>query len=81
MASPADTIIITDDEELPGHETSSPRPQRAPRRDYSYRDFESMIVDAVEGEVDMTPRKRKRTEMKESSALVLVPHKIFFVLN
>ena len=76
MASPSDTIVITDDEELSSLEARS-RPRRAPRRDYSYRDFESMIV-----EDEMTPsRKRKRTETKEPSALVLVPHKTFFVLN
>lgn len=82
MASPSDTIIITDDEELPSLEPGSSRPRRAPRRDYSYRDFESMIVESVADETDTTPsRKRKRTETKEPSTLVPVPHKPLFVLN
>lgn len=82
MASSSDTIIITDDKELPRLEAGSSRPRRAPRRDYSYRDFESMIVEAVDYETDTTPsRKRKRTETEEPSALVLVPHNTFFVLN
>jgi hypothetical protein len=41
-----------------------------------------MIVEAADDETDMTPsRKRKRTETKEPSALVPVPHKAFFVLD
>jgi hypothetical protein len=82
MASPSNTTIIADDEELPSLEPGSSRPRKAPRRDYSYRDFESMIVEAVDDETDTTPsRKRKRTETKELSALVPVPHKTFFVLD
>jgi hypothetical protein len=82
MASPSNTIIIADDEEFAGLEAGSSRPRRAPRRDYSYRDFESMIVEAVDGETDTTPsRKRKRTETKEPSALVPVPHMTFFPLD
>ncbi|OQD78930.1 hypothetical protein PENANT_c071G07560 [Penicillium antarcticum] len=69
MASPSDTIIITDDEELPSLEPGSSRPRKAPRRDYSYRNFENMIVEAVADETDTTPsRKRKRTETKEPSS-------------
>ncbi|KAK9547576.1 hypothetical protein V6Z79_010276 [Aspergillus fumigatus] len=61
MSSPSDTIIITDDEELPSLEAVSPRP--------SYREFESMVLKAVDNEVDaILSRKRKRTET-ESSAL------------
>lgn len=82
MASPSDTIIITDDEELPSLEPGSSRPRRAPRRDYTYREFENMIIEAVNDETETTPsRKRKRTETKEPSALVPVPHKAFFFLN
>jgi hypothetical protein len=78
MASPSDTIIITDDEELPSLEPGSSRPRRAPRRDYSYREFENMIVKAVD-ETETTPsRKRKRTETKEPSTLVPVPYNTFF---
>jgi hypothetical protein len=75
MSSPSDTIIITDDEELPSLEASSSRPRTASRRDYSYRDFE-----AVNNAADTTPRKRKRTET-EPSTLVLVPHKTLSLLN
>lgn len=82
MASSFDTIVIADDEEFPSLEPGSSRPQRAPRRDYSYRDFESMIIESVNAEADPTPsRKRRRTETKEPSALVPVPHKIFFIVN
>lgn len=82
MAGPSDTIIITDDEELPSLEPGSSRPRRAPRRDYSYREFENMIIEAVNDETETTPsRKRERTETKEPSSLVLVPHKAFFFLN
>ncbi|KAJ5971818.1 uncharacterized protein N7479_001736 [Penicillium vulpinum] len=70
MASPSDTIIITDDEELPSLEPGSSRPRRVPRLDYCYRDFESMIVESVADETDTIPsRKRKRTETKEPSTL------------
>lgn len=70
MASSFDTIVIADDEEFPSLEPGSSRPQRAPRRDYSYRDFESMIIESVNAEADPTPsRKRRRTETKEPSAL------------
>ncbi|KAJ5456084.1 uncharacterized protein N7458_004348 [Penicillium daleae] len=79
MASHSNAIIIPDDEE-PCLEPGSSRPRRFPRRDYSYRDFESMIVEAVDDEADTTPsRKRKRTETKEPSTLVPVPHKTFFL--
>ena len=82
MASPSDTIIITDDEELLSLEPGNSRPRRAARRDYSHQDFESMIVEAVDDETNTTPsRKRKRTETIGLSALVLVPHKTFFFLN
>jgi hypothetical protein len=82
MASPSDTIIITDDEQLPSPEPGSSRPRRAPRRDYSYREFENMINEAVNDETETTPsRKRKRTETKEPSLLVPIPHKAFFFLN
>ncbi|KAJ5981934.1 hypothetical protein N7451_012034 [Penicillium sp. IBT 35674x] len=63
MASPSDTIVIADEEDEPG----SSRPQRAPRRDYSYRDFEA----------DMTPPRKRRRTKKEPSALVPVPHKTY----
>ena len=75
MASHSNAIIIADDEELPSLEPGSSRPRRAPRRDYSYREFETLIVEAVDNETDTTPsRKRKRTETKEASALVPVPY-------
>jgi hypothetical protein len=81
MTSPSDTIVITDDEELPSLELGSSRPRRAPRRDYSYREFEDMIVDGVDDETETTQsRKRKRTKTKEPSALVPVPHNAFFFL-
>jgi hypothetical protein len=81
MSSPSDTIIITDDEELPSLEAGSSRPRRASRRDYSYQELESMVLKAVDNEVDaILSRKRKRTET-DSSALVLVPHKTLFLLN
>ncbi|KAJ5358326.1 uncharacterized protein N7496_010739 [Penicillium cataractarum] len=69
MASPSDTIIITDDEELLSLELGSSRPRRAPRRDYSYRELENMIVEAVDVTETTLSRKRKRTETKEPSAL------------
>jgi hypothetical protein len=82
MVSPSNTIIIADDNKFVGLELGSLRPRRVPRRDYSYRNFESIIVEVVDGETDKTlSRKRKRTETKELSALVLVPYKTFFVLN
>lgn len=82
MASPSNTIIIADDEELLSLEPDSSRPRKAPRRDYSYRDFESMIIGVIDSETDtILSRKRKRAETREPSTLVLVPHKTFFVLN
>ena len=82
MASPSDTIIIADDEELPILESGSSRPRRAPRRDYSYPNFENMIVESVDEEADTTlSRKRRRTKTKEPSALVPVPHETLFILN
>jgi hypothetical protein len=82
MANPSNTIIITDDEELPGSEPGSSRPLRVPRRDYSYREFESMISEAVNKEADTAPsRKRKRTATMEPSTLVLVPYKRLFFFN
>jgi hypothetical protein len=82
MVSLSDTIIITDDEELLSLELGSSRPRRAPCRDYSYRNFENIIVEVVDDETETTlSRKRKRTETKEPSALVLVPYKAFFFLN
>ncbi|KAF9882691.1 hypothetical protein FE257_005523 [Aspergillus nanangensis] len=70
MTTPSSTIIITDDEELPRLEPDSSRPRWVPRGGYSYQDFESSIVEAVDGETDTTPsRKRKRNETKEPSAL------------
>lgn len=79
MASHSNAIIIADDEELSSLKLCSSRLRRASRRDYSYRDFESMIVKVVEDEANTTlSRKRKRTETKEPSALVLVPYKTFF---
>ena len=81
MPSPSETPIIIDDEELPGLEADILRTRRAPRRDYSYRDFENMIVDAVDNETDTTSsRKRKRTGTKKASALVPVPHETIFVV-
>ncbi|PYH76329.1 hypothetical protein BO82DRAFT_208027 [Aspergillus uvarum CBS 121591] len=69
MASPFDTIIITDDEELPSLEPGSSQPRRASCRDYSYRKFENLVVEAV-NETETTPsHKCKRTETKEPSAL------------
>jgi hypothetical protein len=41
-----------------------------------------MINEAVNDETETTPsRKRKRTETKEPSLLVPIPHKAFFFLN
>lgn len=60
-------------------ETGSARPQRAPRRDYSNQDSESVIVEALDDETNTTlSRKRKRTETGPST-WVLVPYKTFFV--
>ena len=82
MASPSDTIVVADDEEFPIIEPGSSRPQRAPCRDYSYREFESMIIESVTAEADTTPsRKRRRTETKDPSTLVPVPHKIYSSLT
>ncbi|CAG8091507.1 unnamed protein product [Penicillium nalgiovense] len=68
MASPSDTIVIVDDEIFQSFEPGDSRPRRGPRRDYRYRDFESMIIESNADEVDTTPsRKRKRTESKELS--------------
>jgi hypothetical protein len=73
MASPSNAIIIPDDEE-PSLEPGSCRSRRVPRCDYSYRDFELKIAEAVDNDADATPsRKRKRTETKEPSTLVPVP--------
>ncbi|KAJ5188369.1 hypothetical protein N7472_007383, partial [Penicillium cf. griseofulvum] len=64
--SPSDTIIITDNEELLSLELGSLRPRRAPRCDYSYRDFKSIIVESVANKTDIIlSRKRKRTKTKE----------------
>ncbi|KAJ5117394.1 hypothetical protein N7448_011026 [Penicillium atrosanguineum] len=82
MAIPSNTIVIADDEELPRLEPGSLRPQRAPRRNYSYQDFESIIIESVNAEADTTPsRKRRGTETKEPSVLVPIPHNMFFLLN
>lgn len=82
MVNPSNTIIITDNEELLSLELGSSRPRRVPYRDYSYRDFKSIISEVVDKEADTTlSRKRKRIETKEPSTLVLVPYKIFFLLN
>jgi hypothetical protein len=78
MASRSNTIIIADDEELPNLQPGGSRPRRAPRRNYNYEDSESMFIDAADDET--RSRKRKRTEKKKPSALVLVPHTLFFVL-
>ncbi|CAG8887486.1 unnamed protein product [Penicillium egyptiacum] len=68
MASRSDAIIVADDERLPNPEPGTSRPQRGPRRDYSYPDFESMVVN--DDAADTAPsRKRKRTETEESSTL------------
>ena len=74
IASHSDAIIIADDERLPNPEPGTSRPQRGPRRDYSYPDSEST------GNVaDTAPsRKRKRTETEESSTLVRAPRKALF---
>ncbi|CAG8902302.1 unnamed protein product [Penicillium egyptiacum] len=69
MASHSNTIIIADDEELPSLQPGGSRPRGGPRCDYSYREFEHMFGE-TDDETDTTPsRKRKRTEMKEPSAL------------
>ncbi|CAG8908533.1 unnamed protein product [Penicillium egyptiacum] len=68
MASHSDTIIIADDERLPNPEPGTSRPQRGPRRDYSYPDFERVVFS--DDAADTAPsRKRKRTETEESSTL------------
>ncbi|KAJ5630269.1 uncharacterized protein N7484_010369 [Penicillium longicatenatum] len=72
-ASHSDAIIIADDERLPIPEPGTSRPQKAPRRDYSYPDFKSM--DFSDDGADTEPsRKRKRTETGESSTLTRAPH-------
>lgn len=74
MASHSDAIIIADDERLPNPEPGTSRPQRGPRRDYSYPDFESLVF--TDNVADTAPsRKRKRTETEESSTLVRAPRK------
>jgi hypothetical protein len=82
MASPSDTIVIlVDDEEFQTLEPGGSRPRRGPRRDYRYRDFESMILESNDDEADTTPsRKRKRIETKELS-MVPIPayHNTFFL--
>lgn len=78
MASHSNTIIIANDEKLPNLQPGSPQPQRAPRCNNSYEDSEGMFIDAAEDET--RSRKRKRTEKKKPSALVLVPRNLFFVL-
>ncbi|KAJ5521452.1 hypothetical protein N7527_005567 [Penicillium freii] len=68
MASHSDAIIIADDKRLPKPEPGTSRPQRGPRRDYSYPDFESLVF--TDNVADTAPsRKRKRTETEESSTL------------
>lgn len=75
MASYSNTIIIPDDEESPNLEPTMSRPQRYPRRDYRYQEFESMLGEAIDdAPIIPSSRKRKRTET-ESSILVPVPHK------
>jgi hypothetical protein len=82
MASHLEAIIIADDEESPGLEPGNSRPRRAPRRDYSYRDFESMIGESVGDEADTTPsRKRKRTEAEQLTAMVSVLRSTLFFLD
>ncbi|KAJ5800702.1 uncharacterized protein N7518_002770 [Penicillium psychrosexuale] len=66
MASPSDTIVIDDDEEIHRLEPGSLCPRRGLRRDYRYWDFESMIVELNADKADTIPlRKCKRTEIKE----------------
>ncbi|KAJ5200380.1 hypothetical protein N7472_005584, partial [Penicillium cf. griseofulvum] len=70
IVSPSDTIIITDNEELLSLELGSLRPRRAPRYNYSYRDFKSIIVELVANKTDtILLYKCKRTETKEPSTL------------
>lgn len=77
MASPSDTILITDDEGLPTPEPGGSRLRQGPRRDYSYPDFESMVF----GNDGTEPsRKRKRTETEESPNLVRDLRNTFFFL-
>lgn len=78
MASHRDTIVIPDDEEVPSVEPRSSRFRKTPRHDYSYQNFQKMVAELVDDEAETTTsRKRKRTEMRESSKLVRVPRQIF----
>lgn len=79
MASSQIAIIIPDDEEALGLEQGRSRPQRAPRRDYSYRGWEDTMDDAAVSDdatddVTISPaRKRKRNMTDgESIASILV---------
>ena len=83
MVSPSDTIVIDDNEEIYRLEPGSLYPRRGLRRDYRYRDFESIIVELNADKADTIPlRKRKRTEIKELSMVLIPPnHSIFFFLN
>lgn len=66
--------MIADDVELPRVEPSSSRARRVPGRDYSYQDFENLIAESINDEAGpMLSHKRKRTRIKEPSALVPVP--------
>ncbi|KAJ5793399.1 uncharacterized protein N7503_009377 [Penicillium pulvis] len=70
MISPSDTIVIADDEEVLMLKPDSSRPQRAPRRDYSYREFKSIFIELINAQADMTlSRKHRRTKAKEPSTL------------
>ncbi|KAJ5284892.1 hypothetical protein N7524_000198 [Penicillium chrysogenum] len=59
MASPSDTIVIVDDEIFQSFEPGDSRPRRGPRRDYRYRDFESMIIESNADEVDTIAQTEK----------------------
>ncbi|KAL2845903.1 hypothetical protein BJY01DRAFT_247509, partial [Aspergillus pseudoustus] len=72
MASDPDTTIIIQDDESPVQ--GGARPQRAPRPDYSYQDYEFMIDDAAASAIEdgATPsgRKRKRDATQSFTQLL-----------
>ncbi|KAJ5291443.1 hypothetical protein N7478_000694 [Penicillium angulare] len=71
MASPSDTIIITDDEELPRTEPGGSRaPRRAPRCDYTYSDYEKLFNESIDATSTNPPRKRRRTTIDGTSSIV-----------
>lgn len=82
MGSNPNPIVIVDDEESHNVDRRSLRPQRAPRRDYSYREIERLFASSADDESHIDPsHKRKRVGGNDQSSLVQFPYKAYLLLN